>query len=168
MVSFNGTTVHHCLTTPCVGSSLFVTGSINIRNDSGVVTPAYKCFVDLIQIPNGDQFQFFENNWNLCSQDDLVDGPHVLTINVTTAGQEFLFDSIQYKPSPGAPLYDKVIKLNHMDPDIQYGAGWGPLGSTANMTGHTGSEVSLNFIGERLILYIKGNSNHLQGSLSNG
>lgn len=114
------------------------------------MTPAWDCFVDGIQFPNPSPFQFFENNWSLCEQATLPDGLHVLTVNVTAAGQAFYFDNIQYTPSSSAPavLSPATFKVDHLDPAMVYGPGWGPLGDTANVTSVNGAEATFDFVGQ--------------------
>ncbi|KIJ44148.1 hypothetical protein M422DRAFT_30652 [Sphaerobolus stellatus SS14] len=132
------------------GTSIDIWGSNNIANNSGVITPSWACYIDNIKLPDQAPFQFFENNWVLCSQDKLVDGPHELTVNVSTTGQHFYFDYIEYLPSSTVSLSSKTLNVDHLDPAIQYGAGWQDLGSTANMTSVAGTELTFEFIGTSL------------------
>lgn len=127
-------------------------GTNNIRNDSGVLDPTWQCFVDDISIGATTPFAFPENNWVFCDQDSLIDGPHILTVNTTILkNQTFWFDNIQYLPSASVPLNEAVIMVDHLDSQIQYGAGWQALGSTANMTLVAGSTFNFNFTGMQLI-----------------
>ncbi|KIJ32452.1 hypothetical protein M422DRAFT_184512, partial [Sphaerobolus stellatus SS14] len=132
------------------GTSIGIWGSNNIANNSGVITPSWACYIDNIKMPDRDPFQFFENNWLLCTQDNLVDGPHELTVNVSTTGQQFYFDYIGYFPSSTVSLSSKTLNVDHLDPAIQYGAGWQALGSTADMTSVAGTELTFEFIGTSL------------------
>lgn len=136
------------------GSQVTVIGTNNIRNDSGVLDPTWQCFVDDISIGASTPFIFPENNWVFCNQNSLVDGPHVLTVNATVLkNQTFWFDNIQYVPSASVPLDQAAIVVSHLDSQLQYGAGWGELGSIANMTLQNGSTFAFDFIGVSLSWY---------------
>ena len=77
-----------------------------------------------------------------------MDGPHVLTVNVTVLkNQTFWFDNIQYLPSASVPLNQAAIIVDSLDSQLQYGSGWGALGSGANMTTVAGSIFTFDFIG---------------------
>jgi hypothetical protein len=105
-----------------------------------VLDPTWDCFVDNISIRPSTSFQFPENNWVFCSQDKLVDGPHILTVNATVAKEQtFWFDDIQYTPSASVSLEDAAVMVDSLDSQLQYGTGWQALGSTANMTTQTNS-----------------------------
>jgi hypothetical protein len=132
-----------------------VFGTNNIRNDSGVLDPTWNCFVDNISIGPTAPFQYSENNWLFCSQDKLVDGPHILTVNATVVkAQTFWFDDIQYVPSASVSLANAAIMVDSLDPQLQYGAGWQALGSTANMTSQTSSIFTFDFIGTSKVLFL--------------
>lgn len=136
------------------GTSVKVFGSNNLRNDSGVLDPSWDCFVDNISIGPSTPFQFPENNWVFCSQDKLVDGPHILTVNATVAKEQtFWFDNIQYNPSASVSLEDAAVFVDSLDSQLQYGAGWQALGSTANMTTQTNSIFTFDFTGASTILF---------------
>ncbi|KAF8816837.1 hypothetical protein BYT27DRAFT_7076418 [Phlegmacium glaucopus] len=135
------------------GTQFRVVGSINIRNDSGVVDPTWQCFIDDINIdpipPSPDP----ENNWIFCEQDTLLDGPHTITVNVTVLkNQTFWIDKIQYVPSPNVSLDQAVIVVDNSDPQLQYGPGW-RVWYYANITTMTGSTFTFNFIGVSLGWY---------------
>ncbi|KAF9524783.1 hypothetical protein CPB83DRAFT_909679 [Crepidotus variabilis] len=133
------------------GTSITVVGANNLRNDSGVLDPKWECFVDHISIGATDPFPYAENNWGFCNQDQLVDGPHTLTVNVTVAKkQTFWFDRIQYTPSPSASIENSIIYIENSDPELQYGPGWGALGGTANLTQTKGSLFEFEFTGVSL------------------
>ena len=126
-------------------------GSNNLLNSSGVLDPSWECFIDGISIGAAAPFQFQENNWLFCSQNTLVDGPHVLTVNATVLKkQTFWLDYIEYVPSASVPLDGKAILIDNLDPQVEaaFGSGWGALGSTANMTGQTNSAFTFNFTGK--------------------
>jgi hypothetical protein len=123
-------------------------GSNNILNSSGVLDPTWDCFVDDISIGPTTPFAFGENNWVFCNQPNLVDGPHILTVNATVLkNQTFWFDNIQYVPSAGVPLNQATIIVDSLDSQLHYGTGWGALGGDANMTTVAGSIFTFDFIG---------------------
>ena len=123
-------------------------GSNNILNSSGVLDPTWDCFVDGISIGPTTPFAFAENNWIFCKHLDLVDGPHILTVNATVlSNQTFWFDNIQYSPSAGVPLDNASIIVDSLDSQLHYGTGWGALGGGANMTTVTGSTFTFDFTG---------------------
>ena len=77
-----------------------------------------------------------------------MDGPHILTVNATILkNQTFWFDNIQYLPSASVPLNQAAIIVDSLDSQLQYGAGWGALGGSANVTTQTGSIFTFDFIG---------------------
>jgi hypothetical protein len=130
------------------GTAVDVMGSNNRVNTSNGWDPSWECFIDNVSIGATDPFPYFENNWLLCHKPDLNDGPHQLTVNVTSnTGQMFWFDYIQYTPSATLSLGTAFIRFDHLDPAIVYGPGWGPLGDTANMTTALGTEAKFNFTG---------------------
>ncbi|KAF8163683.1 hypothetical protein B0H34DRAFT_781303 [Crassisporium funariophilum] len=136
------------------GSRVVVFGSNSLRNDSGVLDPSWECFVDKISIGASKPFPFDENNWVFCQQDTLVDGPHVLTVNVTVAkAQTFWFDQIQYVPSASVALDQQIILVDSLDPELQYGPGWQALGGTANMTSVQNAQFEFHFTGIQLSWY---------------
>ncbi|PPR02068.1 hypothetical protein CVT24_011167 [Panaeolus cyanescens] len=151
--TLHGTIENASLSFTFSGTDITVWGTNNIRNDSGVVDPQWSCFIDNVPI-RSNPFQFFENNWALCSPPDslvLEDGVHVLTVNATVArSQTFWIDAIDYVPSASVPLDDKAILVENNDPQLQYGPGWQSLGGTANMTTVQGSSFTFQFYGVSL------------------
>ncbi|TFK44043.1 hypothetical protein BDQ12DRAFT_740375 [Crucibulum laeve] len=134
------------------GSTVIVQGTINLTNTSGVIDPTWECFVDGLRIgpasfPGPSQF----NNWALCDNGDsnLVDRPHELTVNVSSRGNTFWLDSIQYVPSSQVPLDDKTVRLDDSDPSIKLD-GWEPLGDVAVMTQKAGATMTMDFVGKSL------------------
>ncbi|KAH9484547.1 hypothetical protein JR316_0004029 [Psilocybe cubensis] len=135
------------------GSQVTVYGLSNVHNDSGVLDPTWECFVDNKSIGNTSSFLGTENHWVFCDQDALLDGPHILTVNVTVKNQQtFWFDNIQYVPSSSVSLENAAIKLDHRDPELQYGSGWNPYldGTTATFTQTPNSIFTYSFIGVSL------------------
>jgi hypothetical protein len=130
-----------------------VHGTNIIRNDSGVLDPAWDCFVDNISIPtdHSDRSQDPVNNWEFCSQDGLVDGPHILTVSATVEKEQtFWFDNIHYLPSASVSLEDAAVWVDSPDSQLQYGAGWQPLqgdAGIANMTSQLGANLTFDFTG---------------------
>jgi len=130
------------------GTSVSVIGSINLRNDSGVLDPTWECFVDHISIGKTTPYQFANNNWVFCERAVLVDGPHLLIVNTTVANkQTFWFDRIQYGPSAGISLASKAILVDCGDKALQYDAEWGVL-RDIKMTRETASVFNFEFDGE--------------------
>ncbi|KAF8802798.1 hypothetical protein BYT27DRAFT_7111408 [Phlegmacium glaucopus] len=148
--TLHGTKSDASLSLTFSGTQFKVVGSINIRNDSGVVDPTWQCFIDDISIdpipPSPDP----ENNWIFCEQDALLDGPHIITVDVTVLkNQTFWFDRIQYVPSPSVSLDKAAIVVDSSDPQLQYGQGW-QVWYYANITTVAGSTFTFNFIGVSL------------------
>ena len=130
------------------GRGVKVFGSNNRVNTSAGWDPRWECFVDGISIGATEPFPFFENNWALCEKRSLDDGPHRLTVDVTsTTGKEFWFDYVRYEPSASVSEDTAYIFVDNHDSAIVYGSGWGPLGTVANMTTRLGSELRFNFTG---------------------
>jgi hypothetical protein len=131
-----------------------VIGTNNISNDFGVLDPTWQCFVDGISIGATASMLFPENNWVFCNH-SLVDGPHVLTVNVTVLkNQTFWFDNIQYVPSASVPLDQAAIVVNNSDSQLHYEPGWMPYAvsdphtmQTVHLTVQNGSKLAFDFIG---------------------
>ena len=128
---------------------MVVLGTNHRRNDSGILDPQWSCYVDGVSIDAGSPILNPENNWVFCSSYSLKDGPHTITVNATVAkSQTFWFDYIRYLPSKSVSLANKMIMLNNIDPEIQYGGtGWNSFTSLANWTQTQGAFVTLNFYG---------------------
>jgi hypothetical protein len=111
--------------------------------------PHWECFVDNISIGALDLGEGVSNNRVLCEKTELNDGPHEFTINITsTSGVgTFWLDYIHYAPSATVSEETAYILVDNGDPAINYGSGWGALGSTANMTTVNGSEWTFDFTG---------------------
>lgn len=103
--------------------------------------------MDNVSIGRTELFDGRLNNWVLCDDQSLVDGPHTLTVRVRSAGQTFWLDHIQYTPSADVSLESALVKVDNLDPEIIYGSEWQPLGDSANLTDVTGTKLSFNFIG---------------------
>ena len=132
---------------------------VNIRNDSGVIeTTTWDCSVDNISTvgPRDPHFTLpmALNNCLLCSQNNLVDGPHTLTINVTVAqAQTFWFDDIRYVPSANDSLEHAAVEIDALDPQLQYGPGWKAYNENSMQTQTTNSIFTYSFIGASSVLF---------------
>lgn len=125
-----------------LGTQMFVYGTIS----GDIKDPSWECFIDEINIHRTKPFNFTENNWLLCSYEGLTDGPHNLTVSVTSNGHTFWFDYLQYTPSANVPLEDAVILVDYKDPAIRYYSVW-VENNVSMMTTTPGSGAVFNFIG---------------------
>lgn len=133
------------------GTTISIVGTTNLKKNPGdtAFDPKWECFVDGISIGAAKPFQFQENNWLLCEQGVLSDGPHEITVNVTTIkGNTFWFDYLRFTPSPSAPFYPAVLRVENQDPGILFDSNWKALGGSANVTTVAGSQASFNFTGK--------------------
>ncbi|KAF7368604.1 hypothetical protein MVEN_00184300 [Mycena venus] len=127
------------------GTSILVQGTIDMSTDANNVTdPSWDCLVDGIKIPS-KTFQFQENNWPLCQQDNIASGSHVLTIQVKSQGQAFYFDSLVYTPTLDAVFPSVVLIYTDGDTALNYSSGWKEDG--AQLTQTQNAQVTLNFHG---------------------
>ncbi|KAG6907066.1 hypothetical protein DXG01_010712 [Tephrocybe rancida] len=148
----HGTTGNDSISFSFVGNSVTVWGTTELAKiaNGTIFDPSWECFVDKISIGSTTPFQYAENNWVLCNQATLNDGPHEMTINVTTTGNTFWLDYITYTPSAAASYEKAVLRVENSDPAILLGAGWGSLGGTANQTTAKGSQAKFDFVGTSL------------------
>ena len=142
----------HFRLTIVVGNRFFFLGYNNVRNDSGVVDPQWDCYLDGVQFQAKEAYQFPLNNWYMCEQLSIPDGPHTLTVNITVRnGQAFWFDHILYAPSTSVPLDDKTIYIDAYDAEIEQAMlesrAWQIFGTTANITTVPGTSFKFNFTG---------------------
>ncbi|KAF9563380.1 hypothetical protein CPC08DRAFT_760934 [Agrocybe pediades] len=137
------------------GTQVTIYGTNNHLDTSGVLDPAWECFIDGISIGSANLVVTVENNWVLCEQDDLHDGAHMLSVNATTKRQTFWFDSIRYRPSPTMSLESATVLVDNSDVGLQnsYSADWMPLFDIANMTNSAYATFSFNFTGISLAWY---------------
>ena len=137
------------------GTEMTVFGTINTRNDSGLIDPSWSCIIDNQSIGVMNPFQFVENNWVLCSTKNLTNSPHTLTVNVNSKGQSFFFDYLQYDPSnQDDALAGALVQVPRDDPAIKYDADrWEPLGDIATLTRVRGSSMTFDFIGRSVAWY---------------
>ncbi|KAF9522929.1 hypothetical protein CPB83DRAFT_863775 [Crepidotus variabilis] len=123
------------------GTSIIVNGYNDVSKSSD-----WKCTVDGVPI-DGKSKMPFENGLTFCQQPNLPDGPHNLTVEVTSKDSlRFWFDHIQYTPSPNAILEDRAIIYENDDQDLKYSSGWYSANGTTK-TNQTGATVELEFHG---------------------
>ncbi|KAF8801614.1 hypothetical protein BYT27DRAFT_7114517 [Phlegmacium glaucopus] len=155
--TLHGTQANASLSFTFHGTQVAVIGSNIIRNNSGVLDPSWQCFIDNISIGATTPFLNPENKWNFCSYGSLLDGPHIITVNVTVQNQTFWFDNIQYVPSASVPLDQEIILVESQDPQLQYGQGqWQSLADSVpnmNMTLVSGATLNFSFVGVSLSWY---------------
>ena len=129
-----------------LGHLIEVWGTNNSVNTSSGWDPTYQCLVDNVDIGTLDTSPN-SNNQILCRA-NLNDGPHQLTVNVTsTTGQPFWLDDLHYALSAGVSLPVVEILVENHDPGLIYSAGWQPLGPDADMTSVNGANCTFNFTG---------------------
>ncbi|KAF8159353.1 hypothetical protein B0H34DRAFT_767602 [Crassisporium funariophilum] len=135
------------------GTSISLLGTNNIKTSGGETDPGWECFIDNVSIGSTNPFQFSENNWVLCSKQNLTDESHVLTVNVNSKGRNFWFDSIHFNPSDSVPSDNALLSIENNDPSIRYDSSWEALGETATMTRTKDAKVSYDFTGVSLAWY---------------
>ncbi|CAA7265192.1 unnamed protein product [Cyclocybe aegerita] len=126
------------------GSRGRVYGTTNIRNKED---PTWECFVDGTKIPTGDPFQYTENNWVLCSWNNVADGRHTVRVVARSQGRNFLFDRFEYVPSSSTNIQNAVISASFSDSALQYSSGWGTLGNIARHAPAAGATLTIPFYG---------------------
>ncbi|KAF9561140.1 hypothetical protein CPC08DRAFT_635839, partial [Agrocybe pediades] len=152
--TLHGTTSSATLSYAFNGTQIRVRGTNHPLNDSGVLDPQWECFIDNVSIGATAPFSSPENNWLFCENDQLSDGPHVLTVNATVAKkQTFWFDQIQYTPSAGVLLEDKAVFVDNLDSALKFSHGWAALGGSANLTLVPNSTVTFEFVGVSMAWY---------------
>ncbi|RDB27359.1 hypothetical protein Hypma_004464 [Hypsizygus marmoreus] len=148
----HGTNANDSFSFSFEGTSVAVFGTTHlVKVDNGTrFDPTWECFVDNVSIGATDPFEFPENNWTLCRWNSLSDGPHTITVNVTTTGSTFWFDSLRFTPSPSASYDSAVLAVENDDPRIFYDSKWMALGGNANFTTEAGSQMKYQFTGTSL------------------
>ena len=107
--------------------------------------PLWSCYVDGVEI---EPFEYTGNSWLFCHSNSLIDGPHTITVNVTvTNNQTFWFDRIEYVPSPGVSLANKVISVDSPDPAMKFSDGWIDYVQIGNWTQTLNAVFAMNFYG---------------------
>ncbi|KAF7314013.1 hypothetical protein HMN09_00559800 [Mycena chlorophos] len=127
------------------GTSMSVYGTIAIVNNTGVVDPTWSCLVDGVAMSTST-FAFFENHWQLCSQDTLAVGSHVLDVQVHSSGTPFYVDFLAYTPLANDTFESAVLVYESTDEAVSFSSGWTDLGGE-NATQSAGASVALNFHG---------------------
>ncbi|KAJ7927621.1 hypothetical protein B0H13DRAFT_2312255 [Mycena leptocephala] len=139
------------LSFPFTGTSITVRGSVIVSTDTNNVTdPTWTCSIDGIEIPSST-FQYAENNWPLCRQNQMASGAHTLTIQVKSKGQPFYIDGLSYTPPPEAVFPSAVLVYSDSDPALSYSAGWTEADGMSTQT--AGSYVTLSFHGTSTTLF---------------
>ena len=129
-----------------LGTYIEVWGTNNQINASGIIDPSYTCAVDNVGFPAKATAQDC-NNQIMCST-TLNDGPHTLTVNVTSlTGQPFWLDDFHYAPSSDVSEVNADTVVEQTDPALVYNSGWEALEIDAEMTSVEGANVSFNFTG---------------------
>ncbi|KAF9458806.1 hypothetical protein BDZ94DRAFT_1300969 [Collybia nuda] len=146
--TLHGTKANSSLTYTFQGTSIEIWGTTDLAKISaGVFDPSWECFVDKISVGATKSFEYAENNWNLCGQNNLPDGIHEIVINVNSAGQVFWVDRIVYAPSPSLSLNAAVILVENHDTGINLDSKWQALGDEAAMTQTMSSIATFIFTG---------------------
>ncbi|PPR02069.1 hypothetical protein CVT24_011168 [Panaeolus cyanescens] len=153
--TLHGTYVNASLSFSFSGTGFRILGTNNVHNNSGILDPAWECFIDGVKVKS-TPFQFFENNWGMCGSDelDLMDASHTVTLNVTVQGSvPFFFDKIHYAPSPSVDLDDKTVYVRPKDPALQGNQGWGSWGGTALVAAQPNAPLIFDFYGVSVSWY---------------
>ena len=130
------------------GAQVIVLGTSITTNISGSQDPTWECFIDNASIGWNTVLINPENNWVLCEDSHLPDGPHVLRVQVTVSNQQtFWFDQIQYLPFFDVSLDQSIVRIGSTDQAVQYSSGWQPMAGIANYTQTEGSSLTLDFSG---------------------
>lgn len=153
LCSVNRTSHHICRD---LGSSVSVFGIITASdvNPSNLAN-TWSCFVDQIPIPSfaTTPLRANTNTRNLCLQNQIADGPHMLTVNVSATSTALVnVDGITYTTSDAKELDSAVAIVTNTDPSVVYGTGWSidntSYNAPFNQTTTIGSKVSLLFNGQ--------------------
>lgn len=133
------------------GTDVVVYSSVDpiVVNGTVQADPQWECIVDgnsfgLDQIDQADNTP--QNNIDIC-HGILSDGPHELLVRVTSKGNPFYLDDIQYTPSVNADLSNTEQKIYNSDPNISLSEDFkqGTFGVYQTQT--PGGTVSFNFNG---------------------
>ncbi|KAF8159321.1 hypothetical protein B0H34DRAFT_399017 [Crassisporium funariophilum] len=129
------------------GSNGAIFGTNNIKTTNGVQDPTWECLIDGVNVPISSIFPYTENQWTFCSWDSIQAGSHTITVRVKSKGQAFLFDRFSYLPTPGVNVQNADISVSFTDSALDYGSGWGGLGTIARMAPAAGAVVNFPFYG---------------------
>ncbi|GJJ15747.1 hypothetical protein Clacol_010025 [Clathrus columnatus] len=133
------------------GSSIGVLGTVNVTDSPTTPNPTWQCLIDGIAISSNPP-QVPENHWQFCGG-NVPDGPHELTLNVTSNGILFYLDYISYRASPSVSLENSVIPIENPDPAFDFISGWSPIDGIANQTTDPNGLLNMTFIGIQLAWY---------------
>ena len=128
------------------GSAVIVYGTTITTNASGTQDPTWECFIDNISIGWSTAPSSSENNWIICDNILLQDGPHVLTVNANVSNQQtFWFDQIQCTSASD----ETFLRIDSSNPEIRYSSGWQSLVQLLNTsyTQITGAALTYQFTG---------------------
>ncbi|KAF8802696.1 hypothetical protein BYT27DRAFT_7172525 [Phlegmacium glaucopus] len=148
------------LSFPFSGSSVVVFGT-SITTNASTHFPTWECFIDNKTIGSKDSCEPARNYCIFCQNDQLQDGPHVLSVRVKVVNEQtFWFDQIQYIPSSNVSLDQSLLRIDSSDPTIQYSAAWQSGPDIVNYTQIAGSSLTYEFSGISLswITFIKDTS----------
>ncbi|KAF8808416.1 hypothetical protein BYT27DRAFT_7096793 [Phlegmacium glaucopus] len=131
------------------GSAVTVMGTSITTNTSGTQDPTWECFVDNKSIGWNTVLPYVEmNNWIFCQDNQLQDGPHVLTVGAKVANQNtFWFDQIQYLPSANVSLDQSILRIDSTNPELVYDSGWRVWEDFVYLTQVTGASFTYVFTG---------------------
>jgi hypothetical protein len=112
--------------------------------------PSWDCLIDGVSVGPNDPVPYPENNWVFCNWPDGVAGEHTLSVQVTTLGQTFWVDRIEYNPLPGPTTTNgQVVKIPYTDEGIRYGSGWNvTMDNVAKYANENGTMLEYEFIGK--------------------
>ncbi|PPQ70554.1 hypothetical protein CVT26_013141 [Gymnopilus dilepis] len=129
------------------GTGVIVAGSVLFptSSKSPVSDPSWACSVDGSKIPTNPN-TIAGNRLKLCGTEGLSDGPHNITVEVTSSDQHtFWLDYIRYLPPPGVNSDNAPLRIETSDSQISYGPGWKTY--NGQLTQQTGTTLSFVFQG---------------------
>ncbi|TFK24401.1 hypothetical protein FA15DRAFT_418258 [Coprinopsis marcescibilis] len=132
-------------------------GGKNTNEPPSERAPSWECRVDGEIFPaledpfNGE----WQNNWLLCDLGLLPDGPHTITVNVTSRGEPFAVDYLRYIPTPNLAFDTPPTLFVHpYVSEVMYGPSWTRLGNEpVRFTDKTGETLDFAFIGTSVAWY---------------
>jgi len=133
----------------CTGTAIDIYGTNSIRNSSGVIDPAWSCYLNGVQLSSLPPFRNQENNWRMCGMDGLLDMNHTFTLSVSTLGQLFWFDYLLYTPSPSSALQNvPVVLVPFSDSTLVYDSSWQFWSNSSAITRTRKASVQFQFTGK--------------------
>ena len=131
---------------------MFGTSAITRSVSTTQIDPQWACVVDGGQIAYHEPSQQPQNLYPLCNSAPMSDGPHNLTVVVSSiGGTVFWFDFLTVRLSPSSTeIPHPAVFYSFSDPAVQYAAGqWTTLPeNTGMLTQQVGSTMFLSFNGE--------------------